>query len=67
MNTEPRLLTVPAISCDHCKQAIETRLGDTNGVQTALVDVAAKTVTVVGPADDDTVVEGIRAAGYEVT
>ena len=66
MTTDPRSFTVPSISCDHCKEAIETRLGDTDGVQSARVDVAAKTVTVVGPADDDTVVEGIRAAGYEV-
>jgi DNA-binding transcriptional MerR regulator/copper chaperone CopZ len=66
VSPQPRVFTVPGISCDHCKQAIETRLGDTDGVQTAVVDVAAKTVTVAGPADDDTVVEGIRAAGYEV-
>ena len=66
MSPEPRAYIVPGVSCDHCKQAIETRLGDTDGVETAIVDVAAKTVTVAGSATDDTIVEGIRSAGYDV-
>jgi len=37
-------LVVPAISCDHCKQTVESTLKQVDGVQEAIVDVANKRV-----------------------
>jgi len=44
MTTET--LSVPDISCDHCRHTIETALGHLPGVRTAAVDVAARTVQI---------------------
>lgn len=67
MTTET--LSVPGISCDHCRRAIVGALRRLPGVREAFVDVAARTVEVtydqaaVGPS-------AIRATladeGYEV-
>lgn len=40
------IFSVPAISCDTCKQAIETAVAPAAGVATVEVDVPTKTVTV---------------------
>lgn len=58
--------SVPAISCDHCKHAIEAEVAKVGGVSTVEVDVASKTVTVDGPADDAAVRAAIDEAGYDV-
>lgn len=39
-------LTVPAISCEHCKNTIEREVGELRGVQAVAVDVASKHVSV---------------------
>jgi copper chaperone len=44
MTTET--LSVPDISCDHCRRTIETALGRLPGVRAATVDVAARRVEV---------------------
>jgi copper ion binding protein len=61
-----RVYDVPAISCDHCKRAIEGEVGQVPGVERVEVDVDAKTVTVDGPAADDAIRAAIDEAGYEV-
>ena len=58
--------SVPAISCDHCKHAIEGAVSPVHGVASVTVDVAAKTVRVVGDADDAAVRAAIDDAGYDV-
>ncbi|MFZ4517839.1 MAG: heavy-metal-associated domain-containing protein [Microthrixaceae bacterium] len=58
--------SVPGISCDHCKAAIESEVSGVEGVQRVAVDVAAKTVTVDGTARDDALRAAIDEAGYEV-
>jgi len=63
------VLNVPAISCGHCKAAIETALKDIAGLDGVDVDVAAKTVTVDYEAETtplETIAAAISAAGYEV-
>lgn len=59
-------ITVPDISCDHCKAAIEGEVGQVPGVELVEVDVAAKTVRVEGDATDEAVRAAIEAAGYDV-
>jgi copper chaperone CopZ len=61
-----RTYSVPGISCDHCKHAIESELADVAGVDRALVDVAGRTVLVEGDAPDDAVRAAIDEAGYDV-
>ena len=63
------LLNAPAVSCNHCKMAIEKAVGAMSGVDTVDVDVAEKTVTVDFDADAVTL-EAIETTmaeeGYEV-
>jgi copper chaperone len=61
-----RVFSVPGISCDHCKSAIESEVSSVDGVDRVEVDVAARTVTVAGAATDADVVAAIDEAGYEV-
>ncbi len=61
-----RTYSVPGVSCDNCKQAIEGALAKLPGVSGAIVDVAAKTVRVDGAASDEAVRAAIDDAGYEV-
>lgn len=61
-----RTYSVPGISCGHCKTAIETELAPVGGVESAVVDIDAKTVTVNGDVSEDTVRAAVDEAGYEV-
>ena len=61
-----QVYAVPAISCDHCKSAIEAEVARVDGVESVSVDVAARTVRVEGPASDEAVRAAIDEAGYDV-
>ncbi len=61
-----RTYSVPAISCDHCKHAIETEVATVAGVAAVDVDVAGRTVRVEGDAADEAVRAAIEEAGYDV-
>ena len=61
-----RTYSVPGISCGHCKSAIEGELSPLVDVDSALVDIDAKTVTVVGDITEDAVRAAVDEAGYEV-
>jgi copper chaperone len=60
-----RTYSVPGISCDHCKHAIETEVGAVAGVVGVEVDVPAKVVTVAG-GDDTAIRDAIDTAGYDI-
>jgi copper chaperone len=62
-----RTYSVPGISCGHCKSAIEGELAPLDGVESAAVDVDAKTVVVIGDIDEAAVRAAVDEAGYEVT
>jgi copper chaperone len=64
--TTTRTYSVPGISCDHCKRAIEGEVSTVADVASVDVDVEARRVTVVG-GDDDEIRAAIDEAGYEVT
>lgn len=57
--------SVPGISCDHCKRAIEEKVSPLSGVADVQVDVDAKTVAVTG-GDDGEIESAISAAGYAI-
>ena len=61
-----RTYSVPGISCGHCKNAIEGELTPLDGVESALGDIDAKTVTVVGEITEADVRAAVDVAGYEV-
>ena len=63
--THTHTYTVPGISCDHCKHAIESEVGTVAGVSKVDVDVDAKLVTVAG-GDDQAIRAAIDTAGYDV-
>ena len=60
-----RTYSVPGISCDHCKRAIETEVVAVDDVTAVDVDVEAKTVRVVG-GGDDAIRAAIDEAGFDV-
>ena len=57
--------SVPGISCDHCKRAIESEVSTVADVVSVDVDIDAKLVTVVG-GDDAGLRAAIEEAGYDV-
>jgi copper chaperone len=56
---------VPGISCGHCKSAIEGEVSGLEGVDSVVVDIDARSVEVVGTADDAAIRAAIVEAGYE--
>ena len=61
-----RTYSVPGISCGHCRSAIEAELSPLDGVESAVVDIDARTVTVTGNIDEAAVRAAVDEAGYEV-
>ncbi len=62
-------LSVPDISCGHCKSSIEGAVGELDGISTVEVTIDAKTVDL--SYDDsavtlDTIIDAIEGQGYEV-
>jgi copper chaperone CopZ len=55
------------MTCQHCVNAITSEVGQVPGVQSVVVDLEAKTVTVDAPSvDDATLRAAIDEAGYAV-
>ncbi len=62
-------LSVPDISCDHCKMSIEGAVNELTGVDSAVVDIEGRSVAV--SYDDanlarEAIVTAIEEQGYEV-
>jgi copper chaperone len=59
--------TVPAISCQHCVNAITKEVSGVSGVQNVKIDLGSKRVSV--QADEnvatETIVNAINEAGYD--
>jgi copper chaperone len=59
--------SVPDVSCGHCRTAITNEVAPLPGVESVVVDLDTKTVTVTGdPLDEQAIVAAIDKAGYEV-
>ena len=61
-----RTYTVPDISCGHCKETIESRLTQVDGVTSVAVDIDTKGVTVEGDVDEETVADALDEVGFEI-
>ena len=61
-------LSVPDISCNHCKMSIEGAVNELDGVDKVDVAIDDRTVDVSfdSPTDIDAVVAAIEGQGYEV-
>ena len=57
--------SVEGMHCNHCKAAVEQAVGSLKGVETAEVNLGAKTVTVTGTATVDDVRKAVEKAGFE--
>ena len=64
-STAPLHYSVSGISCGHCKSAIEGEVAEVPGVDSVVVDIDAKTVTVAG-GDDAAIRAAIAEAGYDI-
>ena len=60
-------VSVPGMTCGHCKAAIETEVGAVDGVSGVGVDLETKDVVVTGASlDRDAIVAAIADAGFDV-
>ena len=62
-------LSVPDISCNHCKMSIEGAVSELSGIDSAVIDVADRTVEVSfdsGAQSLESIVAAIEEQGYEV-
>jgi copper chaperone len=57
-------LSVPDMSCNHCKAAVETALRAIPNAGTVSVDLASRQVEVTGDAPPAALVEALLQAGY---
>lgn len=60
------VITVHGMMCKHCKATVERVCKAIPGVQDAVVDLAAKTVTVTGEFDVVALKQAIVAEDFEV-
>ena len=59
--------SVPGISCDHCVRAVSGEVEQVAGVESVVVDLESKQVTVRGRSIDDGAVRAaIDEAGYDI-
>lgn len=60
-------LSIPDMSCGHCKAAVEQALATVPGAGSVTVDLAGRAATVSGPADLAAMLAALDAAGYPAT
>jgi copper chaperone CopZ len=59
--------SVPSVSCEHCVGAVSDEVEQVAGVQSVVVDVDSKRLTVRGDSIDDGAVRAaIDRAGYDI-
>jgi copper chaperone len=60
-------LSIPDMSCGHCKAAVEAALATVPDAGTVTVDLSARKVQVAGPAAVPALLAALDAAGYPAT
>jgi copper chaperone len=67
MQNDNLTLSVPGVTCEHCRTAITKEVGTVAGVESVDVDLEQKVVTVRGrDLDGAAVLAAIDEAGYDV-
>lgn len=60
-------LSVPDMSCNHCKMTVEAALATVPQSGSVNVDLTTRTVEVAGPAPAAELIEALDKAGYPAT
>jgi copper chaperone len=60
-------LSIPDMSCGHCKATVESALGAVPQAGAVKVDLTSRTVEVTGPAPTAELLKALDAAGYPAT
>lgn len=60
-------LSIPDMTCGHCKASVETALKALPDAGTIIVDLAAKTATTTGPAAPETLLKTLDEVGFPAT
>ncbi|MGF3053494.1 heavy-metal-associated domain-containing protein [Microbacterium sp. YY-03] len=55
---------VEGMTCGHCAGSVSSEVSGVAGIENAVVDLDAKTVTVTGVASDDAIAAAVAEAGY---
>ncbi|KPJ96567.1 MAG: hypothetical protein AMJ53_00310 [Gammaproteobacteria bacterium SG8_11] len=63
---EGMLITVPDMSCEHCKRTLDTAIRGVAGVNNVNIDLKTKQIEVVGQAERSNIFLVIKDAGYTV-
>ncbi len=58
------VLSIPDMSCGHCKATVEATLARVPDTGTVSVDLEQRKVSLTGPADLPAVLAALEAAGY---
>lgn len=61
------ILSVPDMTCGHCKAAVETALNALPDVGTVSVDLSAHRIEVSGKAPAEVLIQALDQAGYPAT
>ena len=61
------ILSVPDMSCNHCKATIEAALADVPQAGAITVDLGTRTVDASGAATADLLIDALDKAGYRAT
>jgi copper chaperone len=66
--SETLTLTVPGMHCGHCEASVKEEVSVVPGVESVVVDLDLKLVTVSGEALDEVALRAaVEVAGYDVT
>jgi copper chaperone len=57
-------LTVPDMSCGHCKAAVEKAVASVDPAATVTVDLPARTVAITSTAPTETLIAALATEGY---
>ena len=60
-------LSVPDMSCGHCRATVEAALGTLPQVDEVKVDLGSRRIEVTGPAPAAELLQALQAAGYPAT
>ena len=60
-------LSVPDMTCSHCKATVETALGSVPQAGAVTVDLTTRKVEVTGPAPASDLIKALDEVGYRAT
>ena len=60
-------LSIPDMTCGHCKASVESALSALPQTGTITVDLAAKTATISGSASPESLIRALDAVGFPAT